>query len=822
MKKLFTPTYHPEQIKTFEKSNMISTLTGNIFIPGIMMFAFNDIIPHIQLYTWVSLHIMVFIFRIYLKDKLSSNANVVFFLISFSSFLWGVFAWITLMHGEGIHMLFVGMTIASLASASITTLGSIPNWFFAYVSIQMIGLASAFLYYNQEIFYLSAFLSIIFLYFVLSNGYKQFSSTKEILNLNKQVNDLLNNTKEGFLSFNENLKCDNTFSAECKKIFNLEDVSNLDISQLLFPDNEADKDLFLDGISRAIGTEDNNTKDIFLSLLPKEQIIDDKNIKIEYKHLKKNKFMLILTDVTNTNRLKSKLFYQNQVQKMVVAVASNKNDFVEIKDDFEIFINRVLRLKDISSPMIKNIQRELHTFKGIFVQKEMIFIADHIHYLEKNIRQLYSNEQILYVIIEANLGDVFKKDIDIINSILGNDFLTSAKSINVNIDSIDDIESKLLEFSTTINNFEKKTIDNIVNEVKELKNESLKQMLSPYVSYVKLLSTKLEKDIYELEINGDADTKVPSRFKPFMKSLIHLFNNCADHGIEDIETRINLGKDEIGRIKCNFQIISDMVLLQISDDGNGIDTNKLLISAIEKNIKTKEELELMSEEEICKLIFTDNLTTKEELSQTSGVGIGMNIIKKELEKLDAKFSIENKPGTGVTFSFYIPLNINTDRCLIDINKCKNVCENISTQIEIYLQDSLNVTITNEKNIKKTVIENNYAQIDFSNGFTGSVLMILSDEIIEIMNTTLIPSGFSEHDRQWMMQELPSEVLNTVIGLSIKNFDSSLGDIDISPPVYLDNFHLMKIIKETKNKFIKEIDTSAGKVVCIVIEKEEEC
>ena len=85
MKKLFTSTYHPEQLKTFEKSNIISTLTGNIFIPGIMVFAFNDIIPHIQLYTWMSLHIMVFIFRMYLMDKLSSNANVVFFLISFSS-----------------------------------------------------------------------------------------------------------------------------------------------------------------------------------------------------------------------------------------------------------------------------------------------------------------------------------------------------------------------------------------------------------------------------------------------------------------------------------------------------------------------------------------------------------------------------------------------------------------------------------------------------------------------------------------------------------------------------------------------------------------
>lgn len=821
MKKLFATTYYPEQLETFQKSNLISTLTGNILVPSIMVFALNNIIPNIQLYTWFSLHIIVFITRLYLRDKINSYANLIFFLISFSSFLWAVFAWLTLMYGDGIHMIFVAMTIASLASGSITTLGGVPNWFFAYVSIQMIGLFGALLSYNQEIFYLSALLSLIFLFFVLSNGYKQFSNTKKILNLNKQVSDLLNNTKQGFLSFNEDLKCDSSFSAECKKIFNLEDISNLDISELLFSNSERDKDLFLDGISRAIATEDKSTKEIFLSLLPKEQVLNKKDIKIEYKHLKKNKFMLVLTDVTNTNRLQNKLSHQNQVQKMIVAVASNRNDFLELKNDFELFIKRVLKINAISLTTIKDIQRELHTFKGIFAQKEMIYIAEHIHFLEANIRQLHSNEQILYVVIEAKLGDVFQKDIDIIKSVLGDDFLTSAKSISVNIDSIDEIESKLASLSATLKKFEKKSINNILDEVKELKNISLKQMLIPYISHIKLLSTKLEKEIYKLEIEGDANIKVPSRFKPFMRSLIHVFNNCADHGIEGIETRIKLGKDEVGKVKCSFQEISDMIVLQISDDGSGIDTNKLSLAAIEQNIKTKEELELMSEEDICKLIFTDNLSTKQELSETSGIGIGMSIVKKELEKLDAKFNIDNKPNIGVTFTFYLPLRINTDKCLIDINKCKNICENISTEIENYLHDSLELTITNEKNIKKTVIENNYAQIDFSNAFTGSVIMIFSDEIIEIMNSTLIPSGFSEHDRQWLMQELPSEVLNTVLGLSIKNFADSLKEIEMSPPVYLDNFHLMQIIKETKNKFIKQIDTSAGKVVCIVIEKEEE-
>lgn len=813
--------YHPELVSKFSKGNFSGAITGNILVPFVIALYFKDIIPTSELYIWLSLHVLIFLIRIVFRNKISSYLYVYSFVLAFSSVLYALFAWMIFTYGNEIHLLFTGMIIASIAAASMISLVSIFHIFLSYVVIQMLGLIAAFMSYGQNIFYLSAVLAVVFLFFVLLNGYKQFNTLNEEIKLKEQVHDLLDNAGQGFLSFNKKLRCQSSFSAECKRIFNIEDIEGLDISDLLFCKNPEMKELFIYGISKACETNDNDTKDIFLSLLPKEHTIGNMSIKIEYKHLKKNKYMVILTDITKTKNLKSKLANQSQIQKMIVAVASDKNDFIQLKDDFERFVRNISNISNTQfSTVIRDTLRELHTFKGIFAQKDMLYITTCILETEKTIHNLSSYEEIVSALIKADFQNSFDKDIDIIKSVLGNDFFTSAKSINVDIDSVNDIESKLISFNNTLNSDEQKNLNTILSKVQRLKYESVKHMLTPFVSHTKQLSSILHKDIYPLEIQGDENLKIDLRFKPFIKSLIHLFNNCVDHGIEDVETRAMLGKDEVGTIKCSFEIISNMLVIQISDDGRGIDTKKLSLTAIDKALITQEELELMSEEDKCKLIFTDTLSTKEDISRISGVGVGMSVVKDNLEKLNGKYSIKNNFARSVTFTFYIPLSINTDKYLASDKKYENICTNISMQTEVFLRESLKLEIKNIVQITNVLIDKNYAQIDLYGSFNASVIMIFSDEIIDLMSATLIPKSFNETDIEWMMQELPNEVLNTIIGLSLQYFDKSLEDIKISPPIHLDNFYLTKLLKDTQNKYIQKIETSMGKLVCIVLEKEE--
>ncbi|MCK5110953.1 MAG: PAS domain S-box protein [Arcobacteraceae bacterium] len=485
------------------------------------------------------------------------------------------------------------------------------------------------------------------------------TAQKEVEKLHSEVNNLLNNAGQGFLSFDKNMKTSESFSKECLSIFQKDDIYKHNISDLLFGNDAVKKELFDDGISRILNSDEDMIKEMFLSLLPKEHTLNEKDIKIEYKLLPDDKFMLVLTDITNTKKLKKQIKEQNQIQKMIVSVASDKNDFIELKFDFENFILN-------PSKDLKTLLRELHTFKGVFAQKEMVHIVYGIHDLETKINKTVQNDNvnmqhIIEVFKEHNLRDIFDIDLEIIGSALGDEFLEASCSLNIDTNSLDSLESKIKQLKSV---GIEEALKDILYDFEKLRYESIYTMLNTYPTSVKQMAQILEKEIYPLEIMGDKDLSVTSKFKPFMKSLIHLFNNCVDHGIEDVETRVKSEKDEIGTISCDFLQINDDLQIIISDDGAGINIDKLSTSAIKNGIKTQDELDAMSEDEKLLLVFADSLSTKEELSISSGRGVGMSAIKSEIEKLYGNIEIKNNInkssastcGCGVKFIFTLPLD----------------------------------------------------------------------------------------------------------------------------------------------------------------------
>lgn len=721
-------------------------------------------------------------------------------------------------YAEDFYILLVGMIISAIIAGSLATLVSILHIFITYASIQLISMIAALIYLDQEVFYLSALLASSFLYLVILNGQKQHNLLKEMLRLNEQVSDLLNNAGEGFLSFDKNMKCERGFSLECQDIFKIQNIEGLDISTLLFSENNADKELFTEGINRILTCDDTQTKDIFLSLLPKEQHINNLSVKIQYKILYNNRFMIILTDITQTKKLEEKINYQNKIHNMIIAVASNRNDFIEIKTSFENFINNEIQI--LYKTDLKLLKRELHTFKGIFVQKEMIYIVKAIHELENNINNATNKEDVLHLINEASLQEVFYNDVALIYTTLGEDFLNTSTYINVDTNTINVIESKIKSINEEITNDINYKVKDILHEFKKLKYESFKSMIKPYIQHVKQTAINNDKLIYELEITGDNELKVGAQFKPFVKSLVHIFNNCIDHGIEDQDTRFERGKDLVGTIKCNFVEMADILVLKISDDGGGIDIDKLSQNAIANSLITDNELKYMSDEEKCNLIFIDTLSTKEIATTTSGMGVGMNAVKDNLDKIGGKLSVSNTIGHGVSYIFTIPLKSEYIKEENTLGDCQNICDSISNQSKIFLKDTLNIQAESEIILNDLSIDDNYAQIDLMDGFEGSVIIVFSDELRQTMNHTLIPDVLSDNDKEIYKDDLPKEAINTVVGLSMKSFPKHLGDINISPPIQTKSVQLNAIIQNSKDKFIKQINTKHGKLICIVIEKEK--
>ena len=144
-------------------------------------------------------------------------------------------------------------------------------------------------------------------------------------------------------------------------------------------------------------------------------------------------------------------------------------------------------------------------------------------------------------------------------------------------------------------------------------------------------------------------------FKPFAKSLIHVIRNSVDHGIESPEERVTEGKDEQGRILLCISDNPDSLIIEIADDGRGIDTHKLKEKAITGGFKTPSELE--SDDAIMELLFQDYLSTKEEVSDLSGRGVGLSSVAHELQKLGGTYHVTSETGVGSTFVFSIPKSV---------------------------------------------------------------------------------------------------------------------------------------------------------------------
>jgi len=814
MHKLFqilNTTYHPKLINAMIKANFSGAVIVNLLLPVIIFYLFYNFIPLVHLKIWVGLQISVFFLRIIFQKMIMKNINIHLFLLSATSLLYAVLPWQALFYSDHIHLLLVAMIIASIVAGSIATIVSVYHIFFIFVLIQMIGLISAFLYVNQDIFYLSAIMATSFLHLVLTNGYKQYQNIKKTLKLNEQVNNLLNNIGEGFLSFDADLICQSSFSSECVRILNSDQIEGTKITELLFHNNREKKELFEEGIKRSVTSNDAEMTELFLSLLPKEHIINDNEVSLEVKQLKKGYFMLIIKDITYTNRLKLKLEYQNQVQQLLINVASNKNDFIDLKNDFEKLVHTFYTQKDNSLHSIENIKKELHTFKGNFSQKGMIYISNYIHELELKIRNLSSNEEVIRTCLDANLQEIFNKDIAVIDLALGKEFLSSTNSISVEVNDIDDIEFSLKSFVYKFNLEQQIALNTILSDIHKLKNIPIMSLLNPYIIYVEQISKKLGKEITPLKITGDSSLKISPRLKPFMKQLVHLFNNAIDHGI-----------DSVGTITCNFSINTTILVLKISDDGEGIDTKKVTQIALEKALITQSQLSKMSEEEICYLIFKDRLSTKQSVTSISGIGIGLSSLKNELDKLGGKVFIENKKNQGVSFTFYIPLfdnkNVNLFYNHSQTTHCENIITTLITQSELFIKRAIGSIVSSNHNLEISDTNLYLSQINLSNGFNGTIIMIFCENILEAFTEYLLPEGYEEFEKGEVLQDVADETINTIVGLSLQYLDKDIKEVEISPPIPQHLENLFSIMHSQEKKSVATVETQRGTLGIIVLSK----
>jgi len=203
-------------------------------------------------------------------------------------------------------------------------------------------------------------------------------------------------------------------------------------------------------------------------------------------------------------------------------------------------------------------------------------------------------------------------------------------------------------------------ISNIVNRINSSLTKisffPLSSVFSRFPGIVSDLAGKLNKKInFVTNDNGVViDKKITDSIG---EVFIHLIKNSIDHGIEEPAGRIAAGKDETGLLELSAVQMGNYVIINIIDDGKGLNKNILLKKAIEKGLITQEVSEKMSDEEIYNIIFLPGFSTAEKVSDVSGRGVGMDAVKGNIEKFGGSISIKSALNKGTTITIRIPFQM---------------------------------------------------------------------------------------------------------------------------------------------------------------------
>ena len=487
--------------------------------------------------------------------------------------------------------------------------------------------------------------------------------TAELSQKTRKLIDLLNNAAQGFLSFDRDFLIDNEYSIECEKILG-ENITGKDITELLFGSYSKKISFFKETMIDSLDADNELTSSLLLSLLPIELIINKQIVKIDYKIISDNKIMIILTNITDKRKLQNKIKTEQLINKMIVSIAGDSSPFYEILQNFTEFCKDVYLYVNYNSSIEKNvnaINALVHTFKGLFSQLYMELTVKQLHNFESEILKLSedinSNNNDLKSFIESfNLISCVNKDIEIIKEMLGDNFMYGDTQIKIDVEFMNILENKIVSFCSK-DIMQKQECDDILYEIKKVKNKKLEYYFLNYPKFCKQLCLSLNKSIHDIEIDISDELYISNKYKPFINSLVHVFRNCCDHGIETKEDRIKAKKDKIGTISCIFETKNDLLYIKITDDGKGINIDALKKVIEDKKLISAKELNILTEKEIINYIFDDNFSTNSSITHISGRGIGLASVKMELDKLGGSIDVETKTNKGTSFIFKLPYEV---------------------------------------------------------------------------------------------------------------------------------------------------------------------
>lgn len=377
---------------------------------------------------------------------------------------------------------------------------------------------------------------------------------------------------------------------------------------------------------------------------------ESKIVKIQYKGLNDNNGRLkqvvaVVSDVTEKLRVeRDALMQAERVRKISKAAASKESYQSFISEAIGLFRRVDLAMTDssVDPEKLNLLKRDLHTIKGSVATFDFSSLSHEVHQLESLIDEdamISENVQRHW----AQVKDQWKFESTDIDQVLG----LSAEQNQIYIAS-----SKFQELHRHALMSKDAALEGLLENCRRY---PLQNVLAKYISYLdKIAEKELDKSV-QMTFAADSSELSYQELQSLDSSLVHIFRNCFDHGIESKVERIALGKQAVGGIHCAVYRMKDNGLhFIIKDDGRGIDGDRLAAKAVKNGIWTQEQAAKASFQKKIELIFEANLSTRDVVSDLSGRGVGMDAVRSSLSDLGGKISIYSKFGHGTQFEIDVP------------------------------------------------------------------------------------------------------------------------------------------------------------------------
>lgn len=475
----------------------------------------------------------------------------------------------------------------------------------------------------------------------------------------KEVGFILENVPTALLTFDLEDNIGIEYSKTAEDIFG-NHLKSRKASSLLFQTDKNIKNF--KGAIELLPTANLSFDDI-MGLAPSKDTLffNEQKYHLQYKYVpiynddnqeSLSNIMVLAEDLTDKIALEEETKRRAELADFIHKVLKNKDYYV----DFLSEVNENLRFlktcfNKLNHENITDAFRACHTIKGNSSIYGIRKLRDCAHSLESLLVEIKEGEVTLDVhSIEkvknnyASLIQTFDKHITDAESMFGDDF-----------DPRKEIERKYIIKESNLSKLMNLT-DNpsMLNELERIRLKRIYIYLASYEDLVYNLSQKLNKKIHALKIIGAETLIDPDRWKSFFASFVHLIRNCVDHGIEDYDERLNTKKPEYATISIEIIEANEGITITVTDDGRGIDTNKISDIAISKGIISYEEVSKMSEKDKQMLIFMAGFSTKEEVSNISGRGIGMDAVLYEVNRMKGSITLKSELGKGTNFIIKVP------------------------------------------------------------------------------------------------------------------------------------------------------------------------